>query len=795
MMMVDSIPHNPYIAGRKLNQPHSFFGREDIFHLVETELALPDQNAVVLFGQRRIGKTSILLQLKSRLATDRFLPVYFDLVDHTRKPLGQVLFKLASTMAAEVGKAPGSPDAFDDEGRFFRQKFLPAFYKALGDERRPVLLFDEFDVLDTSTEERLPYPAGPRVFFPYLRELLEGEPRLGFVFVIGRKADDLSIEMKALFKAAAYKRVSVLDEADARALVLTAEREGTLTFTEDAIAHILALTARHPYFIQLLCRTIWSNAYDDHSEGVPTIDLPEVEAAIPGALEAGQNVFEWIWDGLPPAERVIFAAIASAADEQRMLTRDEIQNILQYHGIRILIGELDQAPNVLVEWEMLRCEHGSYGFLVELLRRWIASRKPLPRVKEEQHRIVPLADTLYQAGHGFYQQGDMDNARSLLGQALNLNPNHLKARLLRAKILRERNRLDEAIRELEEAYRYDEDAARYPLVQTLLVQGEAMEQAGDEEGACLIYERVLHLAPQETTAQQRRTRIWVQRGNRALEDDDLDTAMVAYQEAGVSERVTFVGMLQQKRALEAELARARSHEAQQEWDSAIEVYDRLACQHPDDPSLPEALMQVIASKRRAELKEKEDEARQYARREQWQEAIPLYEWLVAQGPGETSWQDALEQMREEHELSQRYAQGFGALKQKRWSQALQALTAVIAIRPDYQDAADLLALAVQEQRREQRAGARSSRSRVVRWLLAMLRIVVLVLLLAGAMYVLGMVGMTHLAPAGALVVPRGYHLGYHRMVTGSSISTLGPSLGEPGCGEPRTGSRAKSSGR
>ena len=25
------------------------------------------------------------------------------------------------------------------------------------------------------------------------------------------------------------------------------------------------------------------------------------------ALEAGQNIFEWIWDGLPPAERVIFA--------------------------------------------------------------------------------------------------------------------------------------------------------------------------------------------------------------------------------------------------------------------------------------------------------------------------------------------------------------------------------------------------------------------------------------------------------------------------------------------------------
>jgi tetratricopeptide (TPR) repeat protein len=753
MMMVDSIAHNPYIAGRKLSQPDGFFGREDIFHLVEGELALPDQNAVVLFGQRRIGKTSILLQLKARLATDRFLPVYFDLVDHTRKPLGQVLFKLASTMAAEVGKAPGSPDAFDDEGRFFRQKFLPAFYKALGNERRPVLLFDEFDVLDTSTEERLPYPAAPRVFFPYLRELLEGEPRLGFVFVIGRKADDLSIEMKALFKAAAYKRVSVLDDSDARSLVTTAERAGTLTFTEKAVEHILSLTARHPYFIQLLCRTIWSNAHADHTEEVPTIDLPEVDAAIPGALEAGQNVFEWIWDGLPPAERVIFAAIASATDEQRILTRDEIQNILQYHGIRILIGELDQAPNVLVEWEMLRCEQGGYGFFVELLRRWIASRKPLPRVKEEQNRIVPLADTLYQAGNGFYQQGDMDNARNLLGQALNLNPNHLKARLLRARILRERNRLDEAIRELEEACRYDEDAACYPLVQTLLLRGEMLEQEGDEEGARLIYERVLHLSPNEATAQQRRTAIWVQRGDRALEDDDLEAAMAAYQEGGVTERVTYVEMLQQQRALDAEIARAQSCEAAQEWDRAIEIYDHLVSQHPDNPELHDALIEATGAKRQAELQAKEAEARHYEEREQWEAALSLYEWLTEQEPGAEPWKEALERVREEQALSQHYTQGFGAVKQKRWSQALQALTVVITIRPDHKDAADLLALAVQEQRKEQRAGRDPARSRVVRWMLATVRIVVLVLLLAGAMYVLGVVGMTHLAPVGALVVP------------------------------------------
>jgi hypothetical protein len=60
-------PLNPYVAGSVLDGEEGFFGREDILRLVEDELRSPHQNAVVLYGQRRIGKTSILLQLERRL--------------------------------------------------------------------------------------------------------------------------------------------------------------------------------------------------------------------------------------------------------------------------------------------------------------------------------------------------------------------------------------------------------------------------------------------------------------------------------------------------------------------------------------------------------------------------------------------------------------------------------------------------------------------------------------------------------------------------------------------------------
>jgi len=52
-------PRNPYIAGKALGDARGFFGREDVFRLVETVLSSPDQNSIVLFEPRRIGKTSI----------------------------------------------------------------------------------------------------------------------------------------------------------------------------------------------------------------------------------------------------------------------------------------------------------------------------------------------------------------------------------------------------------------------------------------------------------------------------------------------------------------------------------------------------------------------------------------------------------------------------------------------------------------------------------------------------------------------------------------------------------------
>jgi WD40 repeat protein len=562
---VNPIPRNPYIVGPAL-AARGFWGRDDVFRIVQSELEQPDHNAVVLFGQRRIGKTSILRNLQTHLPAHAFATVYFDLMNRARRMLGDVLFEIAATIADELSIDPPAREEFDNHGNGFRDKFLPRAYAAV-QGRRLVLLFDEFDVLDIRQEEQLPDESAARSFFPYLRELMANELPLAFVFVVGRKAGELSIEVKSAFKAARYYRISVLDEDSTRTLIKTAERDGTLKFEDAVVERIITLTACHPFFVQLLCQLLFERAYADNPTTAPTLSLTDVESAIPKALEAGENVFEWIWDGLPPAERIIFSAVAAGTDENTVVSEDTLMTILQDSGARILVRELELAPKTLIEWQMLKeaDDRSGYQFFVELMRRWVVARKPLRKVKDELDRINPLADTLYQGGNGFYLREDLPRAAEQLKQALAINANHLKARLLLAQVYKAQSKPDDHLRELAEAYRIDEDGCRIPYETALLERAEAQERESQNDQALQLYGRVLEISPKNVTAMERRARVLVTRGEGLLAANDFDSARTAFKEAGAVARLADVDVREraftlQKQREQAEAQRQRARQ-------------------------------------------------------------------------------------------------------------------------------------------------------------------------------------------------------------------------------------------
>jgi tetratricopeptide (TPR) repeat protein len=523
---------NPYIAGSSVGGTSAFIGRDDILRDVRQVLRHPKENAIVLYGQRRIGKTSVLQELEAKLPQkDAYHPVLFDLLGKVHHSLENVLRDLADTISEALEK--GKVHLGSDPKTEFRKIWLPNLLNHL-ETKSLVLLFDEFDALDDPT-----YKKTSQDFFHYLRDLLfhvnprEGlnPERISFVFVIGRNIDDMDNIASALFKNIKTKRVSLLNHDDTVKLIRFSVNNKSLQWSNEAIEGVWQLTNGHPFLTQCLCSHVWENLYGDEPNVPPIVTLKNIEAAIPKTLESSKSALEWLWGGLPPAERIVISALADTGAE--VISESHLELLLKKSGVQVVIKELQDAPRLLKDWDLIEPVEDGYRFRVELLRRWIEKNKPLSQVQKELENIIPVANNLYKAGEGFYNSSQLDAALSSLREAIRVNPNHVSANQLLAEILLTQKKADEARKILEKLYKYQPSAAHERLIQTLLILAQSSD---DEDEQISLYKRVLEIDAEHPEAKSQLSNAWERQGDKASKKGDLGTALTAYRNAGIDDK-------------------------------------------------------------------------------------------------------------------------------------------------------------------------------------------------------------------------------------------------------------------
>jgi tetratricopeptide (TPR) repeat protein len=669
-------PVNPYIVGNPIKDQASFFGRQDIFREVLQILRQRESNAIVLYGQRRIGKTSVLLQLEKQLAHDgEFTPVYFDLQDKAAKSLPEVLYELSQHISKVTGQAAAKSSDFNPTSDYFRSVFLPEVAQKVATGGL-ILLFDEFDVLDSPMQTQ-----ASEAFFPYLRAWMADVQKVKFVFVIGRRPEDLSVRTMSTFKGIQSTRVSFLSRKDAEDVVLQSEKDHSLKWDKGGVQRVLDLTHGHPYFTQLLCSVVWENAHEAGLQDTPVISAGEVDAAVMQALKFGANAFNWLWDGLPPAERVVVAAMAEVPDE--IIKQDKLIETLNQSGVRLVARELEVAPETLIDWEVLIEESkGIYRFAVPLLRRWVLANRPLRRVKEELDRLNPLADTLFQGGQGFYNNNNPDMAEQQLRQALNINPNHLKARLLLGQVLLEKGNLTESVDMFDAAYQYDERAARALLIKSLLALAETQE----ENLQLTTYERILKIQSEQPLANEKVRAIWVKRGEALQAQENFEEALKAFEQIEDTERIAKVRSLMHDKKLALDMQRADVYEKSRQWKSALDILVQLTSEYPES----ETLQARVETARLRWYTESLEGLKIADEEENWDRVRELCEALEKEFPDEAEIKAYADRARTQIGVTQKYHEALGALQNGQNEQARQILSGVLVENPRHLKAAQKL---------------------------------------------------------------------------------------------------------
>lgn len=231
---------NPYIIGRPITEPERFFGRERLFEFI-TDNLLQGSQVILLHGQRRIGKSSVLAQIPNFVQLEDFAFVSLSLEGDSRKPIGTVLHELAKESLEQFDfqkrlEVP-SAKALQRNPRLFVSYFVPELCQALG-ARNLVLLLDEFDALG---DYDLDVDNAAGHLFPFLQQGVYDFQNLYLIPVVGRQLNDLST-MLSLFREAPSQEVGLLDRRSAERLI-TVPASGVLDYTPNAIDAILELSA------------------------------------------------------------------------------------------------------------------------------------------------------------------------------------------------------------------------------------------------------------------------------------------------------------------------------------------------------------------------------------------------------------------------------------------------------------------------------------------------------------------------------------------------------------------------
>ncbi len=501
---------NPYITGTPINNKKKFFGRDDLFRFIEDNL-LQGASVILLHGQRRIGKSSVLAQIPHFLShLKQFIFIPLSLEGQSQSSLADILHHLATgivrylNLPEEQVKIP-TKLTLESKPTVFTTDFFIQIYEALGD-RKPVLLLDEFDTVgdrndQTTTED----------FFRHLQSLILTQPtRFCLIPVVGRRLDDLET-LVSLFRQAPRKEVGLLEKNHTERLI-TKPAEGILEYDPLAIEHIWLVTAGHPYFTQVLCSVLFEKARDKYEDEVADwqkISTEDVDQNIDEAIERADNGLAWFRQGLPIAERVVFAAIA----EMQKRSRPDPWKLLTDQGV-IVTHELEEALETLktagfiIERELSELSRDrpySYAITVELVRCWFIKRHSLRTEILELDKLHPEIILLYQEAKELHEQGDIVEAIKLYEQVLQVNPNHFGALSGMASACLEDEQFSQAVELYTRVCKVDDLSVRYreAFVKSLLGYGRDLKEKGDLAQARTQFAIALELEPENRRAQQR----------------------------------------------------------------------------------------------------------------------------------------------------------------------------------------------------------------------------------------------------------------------------------------------------
>jgi type I restriction enzyme M protein len=407
---------SPYVTGSPLDPDDGsevFFGRETLLQKVSRQVVMQG-NVVLLEGNRRAGKTSILRHLEGTEAVPGWLAVYASLqgAEGAKTVVGvpteAVFREVAASIATAVirlgaetplpdgsvvmaggrplgiGKACRNGISLAAPFTDFRE-YLEVILSILAEKNLGLLLMlDEFDKLQEGIDHGVTSPQVPE----NIRYLIQTHPRFSAILTGSRRLKRLREEYwSALYGLGTSIQVTALDAESARRVVIEPVR-GKLTYSPEAVDRALALSARQPYLLQCLCNRIFDFAAATKSRVVTVDSVNEAANALVKDNEHFASLWDYAAQGIPTGRcrrQYLLSVLADSFNRSVNMDFGGLHETILQQGVEVGDESLAADLEYLRELDLisLTTDRGSarYCLAIPLMADWIDQQQDVEVVR------------------------------------------------------------------------------------------------------------------------------------------------------------------------------------------------------------------------------------------------------------------------------------------------------------------------------------------------------------------------------------------------------------------------------
>jgi hypothetical protein len=356
---------NPYVPGTPLDEHQEIFvGRGDVAALIERRVLSTQKAALLLYGQRRIGKTSLLKNL-GLLLPSTVVPMFVDLQGTVTSNLrfDSFLHKIVRDFTdsalrhRNLALPPLRREDLEEDPSTTFDEWLNQVEGTLG-ERTGLLEFDEIEVLEEAISSgRLM----AEDVMGMMRHIIQHRPRFNILLCGSHNLREIKHLSSYLVNVHVLK-VGYLNECESQRLINRPVKDFALRYVPEAAQRVLDVTRGHAALVQLLCYTIVELKNEQNPTLRWTVRLDDVEVAICRSLVQGTLfIFVNIEQMVGEVGRDVLSFMALRG-ENVVTEREDLA--------RRFPENLEKTIDLLLTRDLIERTESGYRFQVEMIRRW-----------------------------------------------------------------------------------------------------------------------------------------------------------------------------------------------------------------------------------------------------------------------------------------------------------------------------------------------------------------------------------------------------------------------------------------